>query len=375
MKLMFIRNRNVLNTKWLVQFINALAQNPEYEISVVCDTYKKVGSGLEFDSKVKLINLSGKTDCWLKNIYHRIRCKIFPPFFRYKNIINKEKPDIIICYFPVDLFNVTTFQNHDIPIILMMHGYPPALLNKYKKGWYNRLMRFPAFSKVSVFQVLLNSYIQTIDPDFAPKKIVSIANMVGQLQPSQYADLNIEKKKIVYIARIEKNVKRPHLLVEAFGKIAQDFPDWSVDIWGLRKYPQYEAEILDIAKKYHIENRVSICGYSNNVLEIYQRADIHAFPSAHEGFALTIADGQAAGLPTLGFASSPSVNELIIDGHNGLLAADLDDFAQKLALLMKNKNLRIEYGRNAIEDTKKYAPENIIAQWKQLFKETAKERK
>ena len=30
-------------------------------------------------------------------------------------------------------------------------------------------------------------------------------------------------KKIIYIARIERNVKRQHLLVEAFGKIAKDF--------------------------------------------------------------------------------------------------------------------------------------------------------
>lgn len=43
MKVMFIRNRNVLNTKWLVQYINALQETrPDYEISVVCDTYKKL---------------------------------------------------------------------------------------------------------------------------------------------------------------------------------------------------------------------------------------------------------------------------------------------------------------------------------------------
>ena len=125
---------------------------------------------------------------------------------------------------------------------------------------------------------------------------------------------------------------------------------------------------MDIAKKYGIENQVKICGYSNNTLEVYQNADIHAFPTAHEGFGLAIADGQATGLPTIGFSYAPAVNELVKDGRNGFLAKDIDDFANKLAILMKDKNLRIEFGRNAVEDTKKYAPENIIAQWTDLLK-------
>lgn len=374
MKLMFVRNRNVLNTKWLVQYINALAANPEYEISVVCDTYKKVGAGCEFVPNVKLINLSGKEKNPLINLYHRLRCKVFPPYFRYNKIIKQEKPDIIICYFPVDLFNVTRFQKHNTPIILMMHGFPPALLGKYKKGWFNRTFCLPCFKQVSVFQVLMSSFIPTIDEVFCPKKVVSIANMVTQQGPNQYADLTKEKKKIIYVARVEKNVKRPHLLIEAFGKIAKDFPDWKVNIWGLRKYPQYEAEMQNTMKKYGIENQVSLCGYSNNILEVYQGADIHAFPSAHEGFCLAIADGQAAGLPTLGFADAPAVNEIIIDRHNGLLAKDVDDFADKLAELMRNQQLRIKYGRNAVENVKQYAPENIIALWNKLFAETLQDK-
>ncbi len=369
MKVMFIRNRNVLNTKWLVHFVNALAQNPEFEVSVVCDTYKKVGTGLEFVPQVNFINLSGKTDNKLTSAYNRFRCKAVPPYFRYKKIIEQIKPDVLVCYFPVDLFNVTRFQNHNIPIIQMIHGFPPEMLAKFKKGGkIAKNYRMKSFAKVDTYQVLLDSFINTIEECFSPKKVVSIANMVNQVAPEDYADLSIEKKKIIYIARIEKDVKRPHLLIEAFGRIAKDFPDWKVDIWGLRKYPQYEAEMMDIAKKYGIENQVKICGYSNNTLEVYQNADIHAFPTAHEGFGLAIADGQATGLPTIGFSYAPAVNELVKDGRNGFLAKDIDDFANKLAILMKDKNLRIEFGRNAVEDTKKYAPENIIAQWTDLLK-------
>ena len=388
MKLMFIRNRNVLNTKWLVQYINALQKaRPDYEISVVCDTYKKVGNELTFDPKVKLINLSGKTDNPFINLYHRIRCKITPSCFRHKKLIKQEKPDVIICYFPKDLFNVTMFQRHNIPIIMMIHGTPQMIVGKYQyealdENHQNirkeilplRMFHHRCFEQITVWQTLLSSFIPMIAKEFSPKKAVTIPNMVQQIDPKDYADLNTEKKKIIYVARIEPNMKRQHLLAEAFGKVAKDFPDWEVNIWGLHKYPQYGEEIMNIARKYGVEDRVIIKGYTADILSVYKNADIHAFPSKYEGFSLAIADGQAVGLPTIGFAQSPSVNEMIIDNHNGLLASDIDDFANKLAKLMSDKQLRIELGRNAIEDVKAYAPDNVIAMWTKLIDTTVGEK-
>ena len=389
MKLMFIRNRNVLNTKWLVEYINTLQESrPDYEISVVCDTYKKVGSGCEFNHKVKLLNLSGKDKNPLRDLYHKIRCKVTPAWFRYKKLIKKEKPDIIICYFPTDLFNVTMFQKHNIPIIMMLHGTPDTVLGKYRdcklgdlyqhirKEFYPlRKLHQCGFKQVSVYQTLLKSFIPMVPSEFNPQKIVSIPNMVKQLTAEQYADLSTEKKKIIYIARIERDGKRQHRLVEAFGKIAKDFPEWVVEFWGLHKYPKYEEEIYNIARNNKIQDRVFIRGYSNNVLEVYQSADIHAFPSRYEGFGLAIVDGQAAGLPTIGFIDAPAVNELIIDGHNGFLADGVDDFAEKLAELMRNQELRIKFGRNAIEDVKQYSPQNVAKMWIELIDETIKESK
>ena len=381
MKLMFIRNRNVLNTKWLVQYINALQEaRPDYEITVVCDTYKKVGNELTFNPKIRLINLSGKTDNPLTNLYHKVRCKITPAWFRYKKIIKQEKPDVIICYFPKDLFNVTTFQKHNIPIVMMLHGTPQMIVGKYQYAPLDenhknickeilplRIFHHGCFSQITVWQTLLASFIPMIEKEFSPKKTVSIPNMVQQLSPKDYADLSKEKKKIIYVARIEPDVKRQHLLAEAFGKIAKDFPDWVVEFWGLQKYPQYEEEIMNIARNYNVENQVKIRGYTTDILSVYKNADFQAFPSKYEGFGLGIADGQAAGLPTIGFAYAPAVNELIIHGRNGFLANDLEEFSQYMAELMRNKELRIEFGKNAIEDVKRFSPDSVVKAWTKLF--------
>ncbi|MBS4770963.1 MAG: glycosyltransferase [Proteobacteria bacterium] len=370
MKILLVRDRNVLNTNWLVFYANLLAERG-HDVVIACDTYGKLGvlaEGNKLNDHIKLVNLNAKTTSWVKNIYRKIRGKLFPRCFRFKKLIEKERPDVIVCYFPVDLFNVTRFQNHNIPIIQMVHHFPPIILDKYlRKPWFIRWYYKKSFKKVHTFQVLMDSYMDKINPYFEPKNVVRIANAVYQFKDEEKVDLTHEKKKIIYVTRIEKHIKRPHLLVEAFAKIGREFPDWKVEIWGLQKYPDYDKEIQDLIKANGLENNVFLMGYTRDVNELYRSADIHAFPSSAEGFSLAIADGMAIGLPTLGFADALSVNEVIVDGHNGFLAKDLDDFAEKLKQLMSDKELRIRMGQNAIADMKAYAPEVIIGKWEKLF--------
>ena len=83
----------------------------------------------------------------------------------------------------------------------------------------------------------------------------------------------------------------------------------------------------------------------------------------------------ACGLPSIGFADAPSVNELIIEGHNGFLAKDVDDFTEKLRRLMRDKGLRQAFGKNAAKDMEAYAPEKVIELWRRLIVETVGEKK
>ena len=220
----------------------------------------------------------------------------------------------------------------------------------------------------------MNSYKDKVDPFFEAKNIVRIANPVKQYKEDELVDLSKEKKKIIYVARVERKIKQPHLLIEAFAQIAKDFPDWKVEIWGTAKYEDYNQEIANFIKEHQLENQVSLAGYTMDIEGLYRSADIHAFPSNCEGFSLAIADAMSIGLPHIGFDYAHSVNEIIIDGHNGFLAKDVDDFADKLKKLMSDKELRIKFGKNAHEDMKAYAPEIILDQWDELFKQITKDK-
>ena len=63
MKIMMVRDRNVLNTNWVVYLANLFAQKG-YEVVIACDTYNKIGKtgvGYDLDNRVKVVNLNAKT--------------------------------------------------------------------------------------------------------------------------------------------------------------------------------------------------------------------------------------------------------------------------------------------------------------------------
>lgn len=371
MKVLVCRDRNILSMKLCVSLVNLLSQKG-FDVFLLGDTYNKTGEDvIGLNPKVQFINLNAKTKNVFLNCYRRVREKCLLPYFRYNKIIKKINPDIIITFFPNDLYRVTRFQNHDVPIIQMIHCYPPSLFYKLQKK--KNLVRWlidKSFKKVTVYQVLLESYKNLIPTEFNTKKVVCIPNFCTFPPKEMIRDLNYETKKIIYIARVEEKVKRPHLLIEAFGKIAKEFPDWTVELWGDSKYPEYEKRLMKLAETYGVENRVFIKGFYPKIIEVYAQADIHAFPSLQEGFGLGLVDGMSMGLPSVGFANTPAINELIIDNYNGFLAKDVDDFSQKLKLLMSDKNLRIQMGKNAVTSVEKYTSDAFADAWEKLILET-----
>ena len=96
MKVMIVKDRNVLNTKFLAQFVNSL-HRIGFDVTVVCDSYKKQGSGVTLDEGVRFINLNSKTKNPLFNVYRFLRGKLFLPVKRFAKVIADKKPDVIIC--------------------------------------------------------------------------------------------------------------------------------------------------------------------------------------------------------------------------------------------------------------------------------------
>ena len=261
--------------------------------------------------------------------------------------LNKINPDIIVSYQPAASKLLLCDVQTKIPVITMSHGDPEDYFHIYP------VKEIPALEKSAVCQVLMPSFEEHIKNHLPNAKTVVIGNAIPQFDFS--ADLDAEKKKykIIFVGRLSKNHKRPHLILEAFKNLADTFPDWIVEIWGAVDNKAYYMELKNFIKLHGLTDKVFLKG----------------FPSAYEGFGMALAEGMSVGLPAVGFKNCPAVNELIKDGKTGILCEDgVVAFTQALKQLMENKDLRVQMGKAAKLDMQQYAPTKIWEKWEKVLK-------
>lgn len=276
--------------------------------------------------------------------------------------LNKINPDIIVSYQPAASKLLLCDAQTKIPVITMSHGDPEDYFHIYP------VKEIPALEKSAVCQVLMPSFEEHIKNHLPNAKTVVIGNAIPQFD--FIANLAAEKKqyKIIFVGRLSKNHKRPHLLLEAFNNIAAKYPEWIVEIWGAVDNKAYYMELKNFIKLHGLNEKVFLKGTTNDVPQVLKDADIFAFPSAYEGFGMALAEGMSVGLPAVGFKNCPAVNELIKDGKTGILCEDgVTAFTQALKQLMENKDLRVKMGKAAKLDMQQYAPQKIWDKWEALL--------
>ena len=277
-----------------------------------------------------------------------------------KGYCDEVKPDVIVVCSIQELVDFVAYADYDCPVIMMLHGYPSYYFKKSRMKLYSKCLE-----KVDAIQVLLPSYIEKV-PEVFKGKIKAISNPVYKMDAKQVCN-----NTIVYMARVVED-KQPHLLIEAFSKIANKHPDWKVQIYGSLHDKKYVAKCEELIKKYNLEKQLSFMGITKDVAKVLQQSDICAFPSAFEGFSLAQTEAMATGLPVVGFNYCPGVNELVKDGINGFLAKDVDDFADKLDTLISDEKLRTSMGEEARKVSDEYSPESIMQQWEDFIDEVIK---
>jgi len=281
-----------------------------------------------------------------------------------KDVLQTVQPDVIVSFQPAASKMLLCDLQTKIPVITMSHGDPEDYFHTYPKE------EIPALEKSAVCQVLLPSFEQHLKKHLPNVKTVVIGNAIPQYDVQ--ADLSAQKDtyKILFVGRLSKNHKRPHLLIEAFAGLADEFPNWNVELWGAEDGKAYYKELQLLIKRNHLENRVFLKGPTNDVPSVLQQGDIFAFPSAYEGFGLALGEAMSMGLPAVGYKSCSAVNELIKDGENGYLCDDgIEPLKIALQKIMKNQQIRMQMGKVAKASMEKYSSKAIWNKWSRLLEQ------
>lgn len=246
----------------------------------------------------------------------------------------------------------------------------------FKENMSNLMLK--AFNNVNCIQVLVKSDVNDIHKFYPNTFIIYLPNIVS-INELKYNKKN--NNKIISVGRITKYPKRQHILLKVYNKIKNEIStEWVMEIVGgvgTKDDIIYKNKLMKYVNDNKLSNKVYFTDPIKNINDKLNSADIFTFPSTYEGFGIALTEAMAAGLPAIGYKSCPSVNELIIDGYNGFLCEDgIDDFAEKLKILMQDAELRKKMGQNARESMKQFAPEKIWDEWEKLiYKVVSKSKK
>lgn len=280
----------------------------------------------------------------------------------YKRSVNKfvkeSCPDLIIFFFPHLYAEAKLKAKFDyIPRILMFHSRPDVYFaaDKTLKDRLEKVM------KNTVSQILCNSFWHLL-PDFIKNTtVVTIPNFVDLNH--QAMDVNVEKKRIIYLSRID-SCKGLEFLINSYKYVANKYPEWQLHIYGHSHPEQYVEKLTNMTKRLKLDKCIIFKGITDNPFKTFLNYDFCVFPSFYEGFGMGLAEAQSVGLPAIGLAECSGVNEIITDGYNGFLAArNYKEYAEKIKMLISDKNLRKEFSHNAISSVRRFDRALINSMW------------
>ena len=201
------------------------------------------------------------------------------------------------------------------------------------------------------------------------RHVAAIPNVVTNLDyQSQVIDYS--RKRVIAVGRIcpQKGFDR---LLQVWSSLVSRYSDWELVIVGAEAPDEkrYCAEFLSMPEWQTIGDSVKILQPAGNILDYYRSASIYVMPSRWEGFPMVLLEAMASGLPVVSFDCPNGPGEMIVHGENGYLIGDgdLGAFAEHLALLMANQDLRERLGQSACRIRGDYCWERIAPQWEAAF--------
>ncbi len=177
-----------------------------------------------------------------------------------------------------------------------------------------------------------------------------------------------DKKVLLYASRLSPE-KHPITVIKTFKKIQKEVPDAHLMLVG-SDGPSTD-NVKRIVKKKAYRDIVTYAGRVPfpDLLKLYNTADLSCLWSWIEAEGLVLIEAMAQGTPSIG-ANACGIRNIIRHGKTGYLANTMDQFKEFTVKLMKDDDLREEFGNNAKQIAQQYKVSEIAKTWIRLYKFT-----
>lgn len=203
-------------------------------------------------------------------------------------------------------------------------------------------------------------------PKRSRKNGVVISNPVKENLPIRTRQ-GVGDNTIVNFCRMDRP-KNLFLLLDSFSKIAEEYPDYQLKIYG---DGPLHIQIKEYIAELSLQNKVFICPFDENLHEKIKDHAMFVTSSDYEGLSNSLMEAMAMGMPVIATdCLGGGAKSLIIDGDNGLLVPRGNK--EQLYLAMKkyidNPDFAEKCGKNASKVREEYSSERIAEKWLSIMK-------
>ncbi|EAL0079592.1 glycosyltransferase family 4 protein [Campylobacter lari] len=199
------------------------------------------------------------------------------------------------------------------------------------------------------------------------KNVSVIPNFIPNISKKKS---NSSQKNILSIGRITLEDQKGFLRLIDIWKMVQKkevYKDWTLTIVG---EGELKKTIEQKIKAYKLENSIILKPFTKEIEKEYLKASIYVMTSYFESFGMVLIESANYKIPSISFNIHSGPKEIIENEKSGFLIEDgnLQEFADKICLLMDNESLRKQMGENAKKKIKHtFSKEVIMHQWSKIF--------
>lgn len=351
----------------LVEKVNELAERYDYEMYLL--TINQGNHPIPYPLHPKVVYRDLGIQFHKQYQYHGLRrfikrIELNHLFLRrLREQIDLISPNIIVCA-RSELSGTIAKAKGEIPFVFESHTsrHAQRFINAdfytvKKFDFYNRSVKF-ADSVVALTNGDADDW-REINPN-----VCVIPNIVHLYNGSRYCDSS--SKSVMFVGRFSTQ-KDISSLLQIWKIVHQRYPDWALHIYA--GFGEEQDELLP--KIEQMEINIFVHEPTPGIFERYLENSVLLLTSRFEPFGLVLPEAMSCGLPVIAFDCPYGPADIITDGKDGFLIKnrDINEFAEKVCLLIENPKLRKLMGQAGIESSKRYDTSLIMPNWKNLFEQ------
>lgn len=315
----------------------------------------------EVESSVQLLPLfstiSSKIEKWASTL---------PNIRKYAKTY---QPDVIIGVMETcSLVSKLATIGLNIPVIMTEH-------NAFERPKNTPLTKWQIITKFYINKLYCCVTILTeADKEFIGLRLKNTVVMPNPLFLTPIINLPVKDKIVLAAGRIDDwHYKGFDILLKAWGTIAKQYSDWTLEIAGEGKKEDLEL-LQNIVRKSNVENQVKFLGYQKNIVDRYKHSAIFVLSSRYEGFGLVLIEAMSQGCACVACDFKGRQREIIRNDSEGLICVpnDVDALALAIKKMIDDDVYRQKVQQAAIERSKYYTIDKTIKRWEELLKKVVK---